>query len=191
MRGTWIILVLMVIIGAGMYFWFGKKPKPATYDTIVFKNTEDSIIKKMQVYLADDPKEVLYDSVWMLSSDSTQLRKVLDGVSQDTMSKQYGNITLFLTYDHKSFYDLEITKPNPKLSYNYTFEIEPMSDSDTLIIDGLITPQEGDAMHFASPMMEMYSKFVVTYNHKLPPPPPDSTSIKGHDANKTITILRN
>jgi hypothetical protein len=191
MRGTLIILLIMVIIGAGMYFWFGRKPKPASYDTIVFKNTEDSIIKKMQVYLADDPKEVIYDSVWLLSSDSTPLKKVLDGVTQDTMSKQYGNITLFLTYDHKSFYDLEITKPNPKLAYNYTFEIEPMSDSDTLIIDGLITPQEGDAMHFASPMMELYSKFVVTYNHKLPPPPPDSTAIKGHDANKTITILRN
>lgn len=191
MRGTWIILLITVIIGAGMYFWFGRKPKAASYDTIVFKNTEDSIVKKMQVYLADDPKEVMFDSVWMSSSDSLPLKKVLDGVTQDTMSRQYSNITLFLTYDHKSFYDLEITKPNPKLTYNYTFEIEPMTDSDTLIIDGLITPSQGDAMHFASPMMDMYSKFVITYNHKLPPPPPDSNAIKGHDANKTITILKN
>ena len=181
----------MVIAGVGMYFWFTRKPKPAGYDTIAFKNTDDSIVKKMQVYLADDPKEVMYlDSVWMLS-DSTQMKQVLNGVATDTMSKNYSNITLYLTYDHKSFYDLEITKPNPKLAYNYTFEIEPMSDSDTLVIDGLITPQEGDAMHFASPMMELHSKFVVTYNHKLPPPPPDSNAIKGHDPNKTITILKN
>ncbi|HEY8897781.1 MAG TPA: hypothetical protein VIM79_23305 [Niastella sp.] len=181
----------MVIAGVGMYFWFTRKPKPAGYDTIAFKNTDDSIVKKMQVYLADDPKEVMYlDSVWMLS-DSTQMKQVLNGVATDTMSKNYSNITLYLTYDHKSFYDLEITKPNPKLAYNYTFEIEPMSDSDTLVIDGLITPQEGNAMHFASPMMEMYSRFVVTYNHKLPQPPPDSNAIKGHDPIKTVTILKN
>jgi hypothetical protein len=191
MRGTWIILIVMVIAGAGMYFWFTRKPKPAGYDTIVFKNTDDSIVKKMQVYLADDPKEVMYlDSVWMLS-DSTHMKQVLNGVAQDTMSKGYSNITLYLTYDHKSFYDLEITKPNPKLAYNYSFEIEPMSDSDTLVIDGLITPQEGDAMHFASPMTDLYSRFVITYNHKLPSPPADSNAIKGHDPNKTITILKN
>lgn len=191
MRATWIILSIMVIVGVGMYFWFTRKPKPANYDTIVFKNTPDSIIRKMQIYVADDPKEVMYlDSAWMLS-DSTHLKQVLNGVTQDTMSKNYSNITLYLTYDHKSFYDLEITKPNPKLAYTYTFDIEPMSESDTLVIDGLIAPQEGNAMHFASPMMEMYSKFVVTYNHKLPQPPPDSNAIKGHDPIKTVTILQN
>jgi hypothetical protein len=191
MRGTWIILLIMVIIGVGMYFWFARKPKASASDTIVFKDTPDSIVKKLQVYIADDPKEVMWmDSVWMLS-DSTPLRKVMGGVEQDTMSKNYSNVTLFLTYDHKSFYDLELKKPDPKMAYNFTFDIEPMSDSDTLIIDGLITPQRGNAMHFASPMMEMYSRFVVTYNHKLPPPPPDSLAIKGHDASKTITILKN
>jgi hypothetical protein len=191
MRGTWIILLIMIVAGTGMYFWFTRKPKPAKSDIIVFKNTPDSIVQKMQVYLADDPKEVMYlDSVWMLS-DSTPLKKVLNGVAEDTMSKQYSNITLFLAYDHHSYYDLELKKPNPKLAYTITLEVEPMSDSDTLIVDGLITPQEGDAMHFASPMMPIYSRFVITYNHKLPPPPPDSTAIKGHEPNKTITILRN
>jgi hypothetical protein len=181
----------MVIAGVGMYFWFGRKPKPANYDTIVFKNTPDSIVKKMQVYLADDPKEVTYmDSVWILP-DSTPLKKVMDGVIQDTMSKDYSNITLFLTYDHKSFYDLELKKPDPKVAYNFTFDIEPMSESDTLIIDGLIIPTKGDAMHFASPMMDMYHRFVITYNHKLPPQPADSLAIKGHDPSKTITILKN
>lgn len=191
MRGTWIILLVMIVAGVGMYFWFNRKPKVAKSDTIVFKNTPDSIIKKLKVYLADDPKEVMYiDSVWM-QPDSTPLKQVLNGVEEDTMSKQYSNITLFITYGDHSFYDLELKKPNPKMAYTLSFEIEPMSDSDTLIIDGLITPQEGDAMHFASPMMELYSKFVVTYNHKLPPPPADSTAIKGHDPNKTITILKN
>jgi hypothetical protein len=181
----------MVVAGAGMYFWFTRKPKPAASDTIVFKNTPDSIIQKMQVYLADDPKEVMYlDSVWM-QSDSTPLRKVLSGVGQDTMSKQYSNITLFLAYDHHSFYDLELKKPDPKMAYTISLEVEPMSDSDTLVIDGLITPQKGDAMHFASTMMPMYSRFVITYNYKMPQPPVDSTAIRGHDPNKTITILRN
>lgn len=191
MRGTWIILLVMVLIGAGMYFWFTRKPKPAHSDTIVFKNTPDSIVQKMQVYLADDPKEVMYlDSVWMLS-DSTPLKKVLAGVPQDTMNKQYSNITLFLMYGHDSYYDLELQKPDPKQAYTISLEIEPMSDSDTLIVDGLITPQKGDAMHFASPMMKMYNRFVITYNHKLPPPPPDSTAIEGHEPSKTITILKN
>lgn len=191
MRGTWIILLIMVIAGVGMYFWFTRKPKAANHDTIVFKNTPDSIVKKLKVYLANDPKEVMYlDSVWM-QSDSTPLKQVLNGVEQDTMSKQYSNITLFITYGDHSFYDLELTKPDPKMPYTLRFEIEPMSYSDTLIIDGLIIPQKGDAIHFASPMMDMYSKFIVTYNHKLPPPPPDSTAIRGHDPNKTITILEN
>ena len=190
MRGTWIILLVMVLVGAGMYFWFTRKPKPAHSDTIVFRNTPDSIVQKMQVYLADDPKEVMYlDSTWMLS-DSTPLKKVLSGVPEDTMSKQYSNITLFLAYGNNSFYDLEIKKPNPKLAYNINIEIEPQNN-DTLIVDGLIEPQEGDAIHFRNPMMKMYSKFVVTYNYKLPQPPPDSTAIKGHDANKTVTILKN
>ncbi len=181
----------MVIAGIGMYFWFNRKPKTANHDTIVFKNTPDSIIKKLKIYMADDPKEVMYiDSVWM-HADSTPLKEVLNGVEQDTMSKQYSKATLFITYGNHSFYDLELTKPNPKIAYNISFEIEPMTDSDTLIIDGLITPQEGDAIHFASPMMDMYSKFVITYNHKLPQEPVDSTAIRGHDPNKTITILKN
>ena len=155
MRGTWIILLVMIVIGVGMYFWFSRKPAPLHSDMIVFKDTPDSIVQKMQVYVADDPKEVMYlDSVWM-QSDSTPLKKVLSGVTQDTMSQQYSNITLFLTYDHQSYYDLEITKPNPKQAYTISLEVEPMSDSDTLVVDGLITPQEGNAMHFASSMVKL------------------------------------
>jgi hypothetical protein len=191
MRGTWIILLIMVIAGIGMYFWFTRKPKAANHDSIVFKNTPDSIVKKMQVYMADDPKEVMYlDSVWMLS-DSTPLKRVLNGIEQDTMSKQYSNLTLFITYDHHSFYDLELTKPDPKMAYTINLEVMPQSNNDTLILDGIVQPQKGDALHFAVPMSKLYSRFIITYNHKLPPPPPDSTAIKGHDPIKTITILKN
>lgn len=190
MRGTWIILLIMVVAGTGMYFWFTRKPKAAQYDTIVFKDTPDSIVKKMQVYLADDPKEVMYlDSAWMLS-DSTPLKRVLNGVEQDTMSKSYSNITLFIAYDHHSFYDLELKKPDPKIPYTINFEVMSQ-DNDTLILDGTIEPQKGDIIHFAVPMTKLYSRFVITYNHKLPPPPPDSTAIKGHEPIKTITILEN
>lgn len=179
----------MVAAGAGMYFWFQPKPKQTNHDTIVFKNTPDSIIQKMKVYLADDPKEVMYqDSVWM-QSDSTPLKQVLNGVTEDTMSKAYSNLTLFLAYDHHAFYDLELIKPDPKLAYNITFEIQPQN-GDTLMLTGTILPNKGDGFQFQSPMMKIYSHFVVTYNHKLPEQPEDSTAIKGHDANKTITILR-
>jgi hypothetical protein len=190
MRGTWIILLIMVAAGAGMYFWFNRKPKAANHDTIVFKNTPDSIVSKMKVYLADDPKEVMYlDSVWM-QSDSTPLKQVLNGVTQDTMSKSYSNLTLFLAYDHHSFYDLEIKKPDPKVAYTINLEVEP-ENGDTLMLTGTIIPDKGDGVQFKAPMMKIYSRFVVTYNYKLPAPPPDSLAIKGHDANKTITILKN
>ena len=191
MRGTWIILLIMIVIGAGMYFWFTRKPKPANSDTIVFKDTPDSIVNKMQVYLADDPKEVMYmDSVWM-QSDSTPLKRVLSGTVQDTMNKQYSSITLFIAYDHHSFYDLEITKPDPKMAYTINLEVMPQNNNDTLILDGIIQPVKGDALHFAVPMAKLYSRFVITYNHKLPQPPPDSTAIKEHEPIKTITILKN
>lgn len=189
MRGTWIILLIMIVAGTGMYFWFTRKPKPANYDTIVFKSTPDSIVKKMQVYLADDPKEVMYlDSVWM-QSDSTPMKQVLNGIKQDTMSKQYSNITLFIAYDHHSYYDLELQKPDPKKAYTINLEVMPQNN-DSLILDGIIQPQEGDAMHFQALMMKLYSKFVITYNHKLPQPPADSTAIQGHVPNKTVTILK-
>lgn len=191
MRGTWIILLIMVAAGVGMYFWFGsRKPKSAHHDTIVFKNTPDSIINKMKVYLADDPKEVMYlDSVWM-QQDSTPLKQVLNGVTEDTMPKAYSNLTLFLAYDHHSFYDLELKKPDPKIAYTINLEIEP-ENGDTLMLTGTIIPDKGDGFQFKSPMMKIYRRFVVTYNHKLPEQPVDSTAIKGHDANKTITILKN
>ena len=180
----------MVAAGAGMYFWFKPKPKSTHSDTIVFKNTPDSIIKKMKVYLADDPKEVMYlDSVWMLS-DSTPLKQVLNGVTEDTMSKAYSNLTLFLAYDDHSFYDIELRKPDPKTSYTISLEVEPQN-GDSLMLTGTILPDKGDGFQFQSHMMKIYSRFVVTYNYKLPAPPPDSLAIKGHDANKTITILKN
>jgi hypothetical protein len=189
MRATWIILVAMVAIGAGMYFLSKRKPKPSNSDTITFVNTPDSIVQQMKVYLADDPKEVMYlDSVWM-ASDSTPLKQIMDGVQQDTMSKQYAAVTLYLTYDHHSYYDLELKKPNPKLAYNIELKVQPQN-GDTLLVDGLIRPQEGDAMHFQNLMMPLYHRFVVTYNYKLPAPPPDSNAIKGHDPNKTVTILK-
>jgi hypothetical protein len=108
------------------------------------------------------------------------------------MSKSYSNITLLIAYADRAFYDLELQKPNSKdakEAYTINLEIQPQT-GDTLLIDGLIQPQKSDMMHFQSHMMKMYPRFVVTYNYKLPPPPPDSTSIKGHDASKTITVLK-
>jgi len=191
MRATWIILLIMVVIGAGMYFLSKRKPKMADHDTIVFKNTPDSIIQKMKVYVAEDPKEVAYlDSVWITTSDSTPLKQIMNANVQDTMSKQYSARTLFLTYDDQSFFDVELEKANSKMPYTIELKVQPQNN-DSLFVDGLIRPTEGNAMHFAGPMMKLYSRFVLTYNYKLPKPPPDSLAIKGHDANKTVTILKN
>src|SRR5438067_10786907 len=104
MRATWIILLIMVVIGAGMYFLSKRKPKMADHDTIVFKNTPDSIIRKMKIYVAEDPKEVAYlDSIWETTSDSTPLKQIMSATAQDTMNKQYSARTLYLTYDDHSF----------------------------------------------------------------------------------------
>ena len=191
MKATWIILLIMVVIGTGMYFLSKRKPKMADHDTIVFKSTPDSIIRKMKIYVAEDPTEVAYlDSAWITTSDSIPLKQIMNGTAQDTMSRQYAARTLYLTYDDHSFFDVELKKANPKMPYSIELKVQPQNN-DSLFVDGLIRPTEGNAMHFAGPMMKLYSRFVLTYNYKLPKPPPDSLAIKGHDANKTVTILKN
>ncbi len=83
------------------------------------------------------------------------------------MSKAYSNLTLFLAYDHHQFYDLELKKPDPKIAYTINLEIEPQN-GDTLMLTGTNSPRQRRWVQFQSPMMKIYSRFVVTYNHKLP-----------------------
>jgi hypothetical protein len=189
MRGTWIILIIMVIAGAGMYFYFTRKPKPIDHDSIVFENTPDSIVRKLKIYVAQHPTEVMYlDSVWM-QQDSTPLKLVADGNVENRLEKLDTSVNIYLTYDNKYFYDLELKKPNPKLAYRLNFQIQPQN-GDTLMLEGMIEPQEGDALAFQAPMMKIYPQFVITYNSRLPLQPFDSTKIQGHEPDKTITVLQ-
>jgi hypothetical protein len=195
MRTTWMILVLMLVIGAGMYFFFTyKKDAPAEYDTITITKTADSIVKRIKVYVADNPTEVYYaDSAWFMP-DSTPLKKVVDASTLDYMNKHYHSATLYITYNDQAFYDLEINKPDSQQAYKVSLQLQ--SRNDTLYITGLLDKKEGDIVSFQGPLMPVYKQFAITYNNKLPPPPPDSTTtdsleVKGPLPNKTITVYRN
>lgn len=198
MRITWIILIIMLVAGAGMYFLSTIKSAPGVYDTVAIENTVDSVMKKVKVFVANDPAEIYYlDGVWM-KPDSIPLKKVLDGSKLSFMNKGYNSITLFFTWGDRFFYDLEIQKPDTTLAYQVEFSVR--SQNDSVYVDGSIDKKD-DVIHFAGPMMPLYKQFVLTYNNKMPPLPPDSTAIgdtaeaadepKGPQPNKTITVLQN
>jgi hypothetical protein len=191
MRGTWIILTIMIVLGVGMYFILGKKKdkKALDHDSIAFQNTPDSIVKKMKVYVAQRPIEVMYlDSVWM-QQDSTPLKQVADGNVENRLEPLDSSVNIYLTYDNKYFYDLELKKSNPKYAYRLNLEVRPQNN-DTMIVDGTIEPQKGDILAFQDVMMKVYPKFVITYNDRLPPEPVDSNKIEGHKPAKTVTVLQ-
>jgi hypothetical protein len=183
MRGTWIILAIMVLAGIGLYFYFTRKPAP-----IVFVNTPDSIVEKIKVYVAKQPTEVMYlDSVWM-QQDSTPLKQVAGGMEESRLELLDSSVNLYLAYNDKYFYDLELKKSDPKNAYRLNFQIAPQN-GDTLVLDGQIQPQRGDILAFQAMMMKVYPRFVITYNSRLPQEPFDSTKIEGHTPDKTITVL--
>ena len=204
MRVPLLILVCMVLIGAVMYYLSTLQPPPGAYDTINIEKTPDSITKRIKIYLADDPVEIYhFDSVWIKSgpkSDSTTLKPVLEGSKLNFINKKYSSITLLITYNDRLFYDLEIEKTDKRLAYEYRFQVK--KERDTFFINGTVDRNEGEMISFRAPMMPLYKQFVLTYNNRLPPPPPDSTATdstlidsfpaeKGPQPNKTITVLRN
>jgi hypothetical protein len=196
MRLTWIILGVMLIAGAAMYYVSTIKRGPGIYDSIAIEHTADSLTKRIKIYLANDPAEVYYlDSVW-LQQDSTPLKKVLESSKLSFINRRYSSVTLFLVYNDHFFYDLEVDKPDTTASYEISFNVR--SQHDTLYVKGAVDNRDGDVLGFEGPMIPLYKQFVLTYNNKLPPPPPDSTATDGDSTqpagllpNKTITILRN
>lgn len=191
MRTTWVILLVMIIAGAGMYYFFSRKKPPGKYDTISLDNTPDSIVKKTKIFIADNPVEIYYrDSVWQ-NSDSTPLRAVLDGIKTDSMDKAYSGRTIFLTYDNRQFYDMEIKKPDSSIAYDIHFQLS--AKQDTVILIGTIDQKEKGVIRFSNPMVKMYHSFVLTYNDKLPDSVRnDSLKETGRpQASKTITVIEN
>ena len=199
MRTTWIILSIMVVIGLGMFYLSTIKTPPGVYDSIAIDNTSDSVTKKIKIYAANNPAEVYYlDSIW-LQADSTPLKKILDGNKLNFINKRYQSITLFLTYDDKVFYDLEIDKPDTTQAYEISFTVQPMQD--TFFVQGTVDKHKGDLLRFRGPMIPLYKQFILSYNNKLPPPEPDTSETDspaepaeeppGPPPNKTITVIEN
>jgi hypothetical protein len=190
MRTTWIILFLTIAAAAGMYFYFSRKAEPAAYDTISFKNTPDSILQKVKVYTADRPVEVFYhDSSWTLS-DSTPLIRIMNNRTTDSISKNYVEKTLFVTYDNRFFYDMDLRKVDSNAAYNINLQLVPVSDS--MMVYGSIDQKNAGLINFRNPMANLFKSFVITYNDRIP----DSLKIDTSQgtsqtrATKTITVLK-
>jgi hypothetical protein len=190
MRTTWLILLLMVLAGAGMYYFATRKKPLAPYDTITIHDTPDSIKNRIKLFAAFNPTEITYrDSAWY-RQDSIPLEQVPLDSAVSVFDKKYKSVTFYLDYDHAWFYDVEVNKPSEDISYIIKFAINKLKD--TLQAAGTIDDQQHDQLRFNGPMMKMYQSFILTYNNKLPPVQ-DSTqeAPTGPQPAKTITVLRN
>ena len=200
MRTTWLILLIMVLAGAGMYYFATKKKPLAPYDTIALHDTPDSIRNKLRVFAAYNPTEITYrDSMWF-QQDSIPLKEIPLDSAISTFDKNYKSATFYLDYDHAWFYDVEVNKPNPDIAYTIRFAIHKAND--TLEASGIIDDPQHDQLRLRGPMMKMYQAFLLTYNNKLPPvtdstATPDSTGDSSREQlpatppAKTITVIRN
>lgn len=200
MRTTWLILLIMVLAGAGMYYFATRKKPLAPYDTIALHDTPDSIRNKLRIFAAYNPTEITYrDSMWY-QQDSIPLKQISLDSAINTFDKNYKSVTFYLDYDHAWFYDVEVNKPKPDLAYIIRFAIHKAND--TLEASGIIDDQQHDQLRLSGPMMKMYQAFLLTYNNKLPPVT-DSTAIRDSTGDtsrqqltatppaKTITVIRN
>lgn len=193
MRTTWLILLIMVLAGAGMYYFATQKQALAPYDTIALHDTPDSIRQKLRIFAAYNPIEVTYrDSGWY-QQDSVPLKEISLDSAVNAFDKNYKSVTFYLDYAHAWFYDIEVNKPKD-IPYKISFAVNSLRD--TLQASGIIDDQEHEQLRFNGPMMKMYNAFLLTYNSKLPPPPPDSTQDSSQQeppaipAAKTITVIR-
>ena len=195
MRTPLLILGIMLVAGAVMYFISKYQAPPGEYDMLKLENKDTAISGRVRVYAVNEPTEIYYlDSTW-LKPDSTPLKIVVDRNNLNFMSKQYASVALILTYDNTWFYDLEIDKPDPNQAFEISFKMQPVGD--TMYVQGTVDKKEGDMMSFNGPMVKMYRQFILTYNNRMPPSAIDSTAadstaiVKAPQPNKTITVLEN
>lgn len=190
MRTTWIILLLTIAAAAGLYFYFSRKPEPAAYDTIAFRNTPDSILQKVKVYTADRPVEVFYnDSSWTLA-DSTPLTRIMTNRTTDSITKRYAEKTLIVTYDEKFFYDMDLRKADSNAAYTINLQLVPVSDS--MMVYGSIDQKDAGVINFRNPMASMFRSFVITYSDRVPDSLKTDTAggAPQTKATKIITVLK-
>jgi hypothetical protein len=183
-------LLLTVAAAAGLYFYFTQKNAPGAYDTIVFKNTPDSVLQKVKVYTADTPMEVFYhDSAWSLA-DSTPLVRIMQSGTSDSITKSYKEKTLFVTYDDRFFYDLELRKADSNAAFDISLQLVPATDS--MLLFGSIDQKGAGVINFRNPMANMFRSFVITYNDRIPDSLKVDTAAGGPrtKATKIITVLK-
>ena len=198
MRTTWLILLIMVLAGGAMYYVATRPKVAAPYDTIALHDTPDSIRSKLRVFAAYDPTDITYrDSDWY-QQDSIPLKEIaLDTISA-SFGKNYKSVTFYLDYDHTWFYDVEVNKANPEVSYQISFAVNQLKDS--LQASAIINDPLHDQLRLSGPMMKMYSAFLLTYSKKLPPAADSTQSSTRHDSirdgkpvtppSRIITVLK-
>lgn len=166
MRTTWLILLLTLAVGAGMYY-FATRPKPlAPNDTITFEHTPDSIRNKLRLFVAYMPAQITYnDSTWMVH-DSIPLREISLDSASISFDKNYPSATFFLDYNHEWFYDVEVNKPDQTIPYEIKFAVAPVSNG--LQINSIINNPRGNQLRVNGPMIKMYKTFLLTYNGRMP-----------------------
>lgn len=198
MRTTWLILLIMVLAGGAMYYVATRPKVAAPYDTIALHDTPDSIRSKLRVFAAYDPTDITYrDSAWY-QQDSIPLKEItLDTISA-SFDKNYKSVTFYLDYDHTWFYDVEVNKASPDVSYQIAFAVNQLKDS--LQASAIINDPLHDQLRLSGPMMKMYSAFLLTYSKKLPPATDSTQSSTRHDSihegkpvtppSRIITVLK-
>ncbi|NML20653.1 hypothetical protein HHL16_07195 [Pseudoflavitalea sp. G-6-1-2] len=185
MRTTWIIIISMLLVGGIMYFIAQKNDHPVIDNIISFGDTPDSVKKKTQLYAAYDPAQLYYrDSAWF-TQDSLPLKSINPDSALNAFDQQHSSATFLIDYDHQYFYDIEISKPATGQPFGMHLQLKPADDG--IMINGAINSQNGK-FDFSGPMMQMYRKFSIAYNAKLPDSlkSADSTLMK---AEKVITII--
>lgn len=187
MRTTWIILVLVLLIGGIMYFLAQKPDKTTVHNTITFGNTPDSIRQRTRLYVAYDPAQVYFrDSAW--SNPDSSLLKIIPPDSATNAFNGHGSATFYIDYNHQYFYDIEISKPATGQPFGITLDLQPDPGNNTIQLNGVVDSQNGK-LDFSGPMMKMYNAFVLSYNTRVPDSlrSADSSLAK---AEKLITVIR-
>jgi hypothetical protein len=196
MRTTWLILLLMLALGAGMYLFATRKKPLASNDMITIENTPDSIRKKLKLFVAYTPAQITYaDSTWLVQ-DSVPLKEINLDSATTAFDMNYTSATFYLDYDHKLFYDVEVNKADAHIPYAINFAVKP--EGNVLVMHSSINNPRGNELRISGPMVKMYRTFLLTYNGRMPPETDTSatdTSIassidtSGIQPTKTIKVI--
>ncbi len=189
MRTTWIILLVMVAAAAAMYFYFSRKDAPAAQDVLRIVNTPDAIRSRLKFSEASQPAEVFFrDSAWYLE-DSTELPQVLMNKNVDSINKAYKEKTIFLTYDDRLYFDLDLRKTDSAEAF--TIDLQVSGGADSVFVTGSIDQGKSGIISFRSPMANLYRSFVITYHDRLPDSVRNDTTRARlqSQATKVVTVI--